>query len=139
MKTIRPDPATSERMGRVRKRGTKIETMVAAVLREMGHHYRKNVVSLPGSPDFANRKHRWALFVNGCFWHHHTGCKQATVPKTNADFWIAKFRDNRRRDARAILKLRRQGYRVAIVWGCETDRLRLRLSQIFEASRVDDR
>lgn len=139
MKLIRPDTVTSDRMSRVKQKGTKIETIVAAALREMGRHYRKNVKSLPGSPDFANRTHRWALFVNGCFWHHHTGCNKATVPKTNTDFWSAKFLDNRRRDARAIVNLRRDGYRVAVVWECETDRLQSKLSQVFEARGVDPR
>lgn len=87
MKVPQADPATSARMARVKQKGTKIETMVAIVLRELGLHYRKNVRQLPGSPDFANRTRGWAIFVNGCFWHHHTGCRKATTPKTNTDFW----------------------------------------------------
>ncbi|MEI3854981.1 MULTISPECIES: very short patch repair endonuclease [unclassified Ensifer] len=126
-------------MAGVRQRGTRIETLVACILREMGLRYRKNVKQLVGSPDFANRARRWAIFVNGCFWHHHTGCRKATVPKTNTDFWTAKFRDNRRRDAQAIRSLRRSGYYVVIVWECEKDRMRSKLGKILEARRIDPR
>lgn len=127
-------------MSRVRRAGTKPELIVAASLRGAGHSYRKDVKSLPGRPDFANKLRRWAIFVNGCFWHHHTNCKRATVPATNSAFWTDKFRRNRLRDAAAVLALRRQGWRVGIVWECdlrddaELDR---RLRQILEPRGVD--
>ena len=124
-------------MAGIRQKGTKIETAVAVILRELGLHYRKNVKNLPGSPDFANRSRRWAVFVNGCFWHHHAGCRKATVPKSNANFWIVKFRDNRWRDARAIRYLRREGYCVVTVWECQEDRIRSKLGKILEARSVD--
>nr|WP_298280261.1 very short patch repair endonuclease [uncultured Bradyrhizobium sp.] len=126
-------------MARVRQKGTKIETKVATVLRDLGVNYRKNVRALPGSPDFANRSGRWAIFVNGCFWHHHIGCPKATIPKSNRNFWIAKFRDNRRRDARSMARLLRAGYRVIVVWECQEDQIRSKLTKIFEARRVDTR
>lgn len=132
-----PDAATSARMKRVRQKGTKIETLVGKVLRESGLHYRKNVNRLPGSPDFANRSRRWAIFVNGCFWHHHTGCGKATLPKSNTEFWSSKFRANRHRDARAIASLRAGGYDVALVWECDVKRIRQRLTKILEAGRVN--
>ncbi|WP_370098032.1 very short patch repair endonuclease [Bradyrhizobium yuanmingense] len=137
MIAARPDPKTSARMARIRQRGTKIETIVATQLRDLGAHYRKNVKKLPGSPDFANRSKRWAIFVNGCFWHHHRGCLRATVPKSNRKFWIAKFRDNRRRDARCVTRLRREGYRVIIIWECQENRIRDKLTKILEPRRVD--
>lgn len=137
MRAARPAPATSARMAGIRQKGTKIETAVATILRELGLHYRKNVKNLPGSPDFANRSGHWAIFVNGCFWHHHSGCRKATVPKSNTKFWTIKFRDNRRRDARAIHRLRHEGYRVVIIWECQEDRIRAKLSNILEARRVD--
>jgi len=137
MKAARPDPATSARMAGIRQKGTKIETMVAIALHELCLRYRKNVKQLSGSPDFANRSRRWAIFVNGCFWHHHTGCRKATVPKSNTKFWMAKFRDNQRRDARAINRLRREGYRVVIIWECQADRIRAKLSKILEARSID--
>lgn len=137
MKTLQTDPATSARMAGIRQAGTRIESLVGAVLRNAGIGYRKNVRSLPGSPDFANKSRRWAIFVNGCYWHHHTTCKKATVPKRNADFWIDKFRTNRARDARAIQNLRRDGYQVAIVWECEKNAIERALSQILESRGVD--
>ncbi|MBR0798721.1 DNA mismatch endonuclease Vsr [Bradyrhizobium jicamae] len=139
MKAARPDPKTSARMARIRQKGTKIETIVATALRDQGAHYRKNVKKLPGSPDFANRSKRWAVFVNGCFWHHHKGCPKATIPKSNRSFWLAKFRDNRRRDARSITRLRQEGYRVAIIWECQEDRIQGKLTEILKPCRVDAR
>jgi len=108
--------------------------------RELGLAYRRNVRSLPGSPDLANKSRRWAIFVNGCFWHHHKGCKKATVPKSNRDFWLAKLADNRRRDARKIRDLRAAGYRVLLVWACELGNeatLRRRLSNLSETGFVE--
>jgi DNA mismatch endonuclease Vsr len=139
MKAARPAPEISARMARIRQKGTKIEAIVAIVLRDLGVHYRKNVKALPGSPDFANRSKRWAVFVNGCFWHHHKGCPKATVPKSNRKFWIAKFRDNRRRDARCVTGLRREGYHVIIIWECEMNQIRDKLAKILETSSVDTR
>jgi DNA mismatch endonuclease (patch repair protein) len=107
-------------MARVRQRGTRAELAVACALRRLGISYRKNVRSLPGSPDFANRSGHWAIFVHGCFWHRHTGCKLATMPKTNETFWRDKFANNRIRDARAIRNLRGIGFRVCLIWQCQT-------------------
>lgn len=137
MKPIPRDAATSRRMAGQRQKGTKIEESVGEVLRLQGLRYRKNVRSLPGSPDFANKSRRWAIFVNGCFWHHHTDCRKATIPKTNPDFWTAKFEANRRRDARAVCELRKQGYAVVIIWECEKDRIVAKLAKILEARGVD--
>lgn len=124
-------------MAGVRQKSTKIELTVGAILRELGIHYRKNVKRLPGSPDFANQSARWAIFVNGCFWHHHTNCNKATIPKSNYEFWKQKFRDNRSRDARAIQKLRGNGYRVVLIWECERKRIPARLSNVFKARCID--
>jgi DNA mismatch endonuclease Vsr len=106
---------------RVRGRGTDIEVTVARALRNMGVSYQKNVSALPGSPDFANRRARWAVFVHGCFWHQHPGCSRATIPKTNSEFWRAKLNRNRERDAESIVKLRSKCFRIAIIWGCEVE------------------
>jgi len=126
-------------MAGVRQESTKIELTVAAILRELGIHYRKNVKRLPGSPDFANQSARWAIFVNGCFWHHHTNCLKATIPKSNNEFWKRKFRDNRLRDSRAVRKLRGNGYQVILIWECEKDRIRASLSNVFKARCIDTR
>lgn len=127
-------------MQRVRQRGTPAERLVAKACRELGVGYRLNVRTLPGSPDLANKAQRWAIFVNGCFWHRHTGCAKATLPKRNADFWREKFTRNRRRDAAKIRTLRSAGFQVLIVWECEandTDDLRRRLSQLSKSRVVN--
>jgi DNA mismatch endonuclease (patch repair protein) len=113
------DAARSELMKRVKQRGTQVESTVGTALRRAGLSYRKNVRSLPGTPDFANRSKGWALFVNGCFWHRHTNCARSKIPTRNRDFWQEKFRANRRRDARKIRELRQLGLRVVVVWECE--------------------
>lgn len=128
----RPIPDTPERsrlLGRVRQKKTAPEETVAKALRALGLSYRRNVKTLPGSPDFANATRRFAIFVNGCFWHAHTGCRRATVPKNNRAFWQAKFAANRARDARAIRDLRRRGFRVMVIWECEADRVAARLAR----------
>ena len=107
-------------MRRQRTRNTLPEVVVRRALRELGMSYRTCNSDLAGSPDAANRKRRWAVFVHGCFWHHHDGCRRATVPKRNHAFWLAKFAQNRERDARAARELRSLGFRVVTVWECET-------------------
>ncbi|MFL9826825.1 very short patch repair endonuclease [Rhodoplanes sp. SY1] len=114
------DPKRSVLMRRVRQRRTKPEDDVAAVLRKLKLGYRRNVRSLPGSPDFANKRRKWAVFVNGCFWHRHEGCARTTTPSRNRDFWVAKFDSNVRRDAIKAEALRKLGFRVVVVWECET-------------------
>lgn len=109
----------SARMKLVRRKGTAPEMVVRRLLRELGVRYRTCVDGLPGSPDIANRKQGWAVFVHGCFWHGHAACKLATVPKTNRAFWLTKLAANRERDARKVRALRRLGFRVAVVWQCE--------------------
>lgn len=107
-------------MRRVRREKTGPEEAVARILRSQRLHYRRNVKGLPGTPDFANKSKRWAIFVNGCFWHHHTNCRRATTPKENRAFWLEKFAANRRRDAAKIRALRKAGFRVLLIWECQT-------------------
>ncbi|MGN6103073.1 MAG: very short patch repair endonuclease [Devosia sp.] len=137
-----PDSARSALMGRVRQRSTAAELSVGQILRRLGASYRLNVTSLPGSPDFANKSRQWAVFVHGCFWHHHEGCRRATIPKTNSTAWITKFRTNQERDARAIRELRSCGFTVAIVWECELKDMQAvasRLLEVLETRSVDVR
>jgi DNA mismatch endonuclease, patch repair protein len=134
------DPARRALMQRVRQHGTPAEKAVAKACRELGLRYRLNVRSLPGSPDLANKTKRWAIFVHGCFWHRHQGCKKATTPKRNARFWGEKFGANQRRDARKIHHLRRCGFRVFVVWECQTtdqQALRRRFSNLRKPRVVD--
>jgi DNA mismatch endonuclease Vsr len=129
------DPSTSARLAGVRRERTAPEQHVRVVLRALGMRCTTSNRDLAGSPDFANRTRRWAVFVHGCFWHHHRGCRKATVPKRNRDFWLAKFDDNRKRDQRAIRALRRLDYSVAVIWECETtdaNRVARRLRRLRE-------
>ena len=118
---LQVDDATSLRMAGIRQKSTRPELLVGKVLRALGLRYRLTNRDLPGSPDFANRRARWALFVHGCFWHRH-GCGASTTPTHNREFWEAKFARNLARDAGAIEELRASGYRVIVVWECETKR-----------------
>jgi DNA mismatch endonuclease, patch repair protein len=129
-------------MQRVRQKGTPAEKIVAKTCRALGLRYRLNVKSLPGSPDIANKSQRWAIFVNGCFWHHHKACRLGTMPKRNRTFWRKKFAENRQRDAKKIKQLRDSGFRVIVVWQCQIEingNLQTRLSNLCEARRVDAR
>jgi DNA mismatch endonuclease Vsr len=125
-KTVVTDATTSKRMAGIRTKNTSIELRVREVLRSRELHYRTRNKDLPGAPDIANRTKRWAVFVHGCFWHGHPGCPRASIPKRNADFWKQKLETNRARDARVAEELTSLGYRVVVVWGCETsDQTRL--------------
>lgn len=129
------DPARSALMKRVRQARTGAEEAVALALREAGLHYRRNAKSLPGAPDFANRRRGWALFVNGCFWHHHKTCSRGTIPKQNRAFWLEKFAANRARDARKVKALRTQGFHVTILWECEALEPRRLAERVFRLAR----
>lgn len=110
----------SERMSRIRQRGTDPEASVRRAATALGLHYRTVNRDLPGSPDLANRRRKWAIFVHGCYWHHHKGCARASTPKSNRQFWLAKFARNQERDAAAQVELSKSGYRVVTLWECET-------------------
>lgn len=123
----------------IRHEGTSAEIAVGRALRSLGQRYRKNVKTLPGSPDFANKTKKWAVFVNGCFWHRHTACVRATIPKTNKEFWVDKLARNRKRDAKAIRSVRALGMTAIVVWECETGNERAlsnRLLDILEARGI---
>jgi DNA mismatch endonuclease (patch repair protein) len=110
----------SERMRRVRQKGTKPELVVRQSLHAMGFRYRLHRRDLPGRPDIVLPSRRVAIFVHGCFWHRHPGCVRTTTPKTNAQYWLPKFAENEARDARVNAALGASGWRVRLVWECET-------------------
>lgn len=117
---IEVDDETSKRMATVRQRDTKPEKIVRQVLHSLGLRFRIDNRDLPGSPDIANRKRKWAVFVHGCYWHRHAGCRLATTPRRNAEFWQAKFDRNINRDAARLDDLRSRGYECLVIWECET-------------------
>lgn len=115
----RSKEARSRNMSNIPSKNTKPEETVRKYLFAHGLRYRKNVSKLPGKPDIVLPKYKTVVFVNGCFWHGHEGCKYFVPPKTNTEFWFAKFQYNQERDARNYQKLRDLGWRILIVWECE--------------------
>jgi len=109
----------SYNMSRIRSGNTKPEELIRKYLFSRGLRYRKNDKRLPGKPDLVFPKYRVVIFVHGCFWHKHTGCRYFVLPETNAEFWDAKLEGNRQRDERDTAQLRASGWRVIVVWECE--------------------
>lgn len=110
-------------MSRIRSRDTKPELVVRRLLTGMGLRYRLHRAGLPGKPDIVLGPRRLVIFVHGCFWHRHPGCKEATMPVANRPFWQAKLEGNAARDRRHHAALKKLGWRVAVVWECETRKL----------------
>ena len=93
--------------------------MTLKYLFSKGFRYRKNVTSLPGKPDIVLAKYNTVVFVNGCFWHAHDGCKWFIPPKSNVDFWNKKFEYNKMRDRNNYEKLNQMGWNILIIWECK--------------------
>lgn len=110
-------------MSRVRDRDTKPEMTVRRLLYGLGFRYRLHRRDLPGTPDIAFIGRKKAVFVHGCFWHRHNGCKKASMPKTRVKFWKAKFDKNTKRDKRKLSAIRKLGWEILVVWECETKNL----------------
>jgi len=109
----------SYNMSCIKGKNTKPEEIVRKALFAKGFRYRKNDRRLPGTPDIVLSKYRTVIFVNGCFWHGHKGCKYYVVPKTNTEFWLNKINSNIDRDAIKATQLKELGWRVITVWECE--------------------
>lgn len=107
-------------MSRVRGKDTSPEMRVRSASHALGLRFRLHRKDLPGKPDLVFPKFRVAIFVHGCFWHRHTGCRKAGMPKSRTDFWQAKFDANVSRDARVADELHRLGWQVETLWECET-------------------
>ncbi|MCY3773076.1 MAG: DNA mismatch endonuclease Vsr [Gemmatimonadetes bacterium] len=110
----------SELMAAIRTRDTGPELVVRRIAHRMGLRFRLHRKDLPGRPDLVLPKHRLAVFVHGCFWHRHEGCRYASTPKSRTDFWTEKFTANVVRDANQKGALRNLGWRVLVIWQCET-------------------
>ena len=105
-------------MSRIRGKDTTPELILRKMLHRAGFRYRTHSSALPGRPDLVFRKHRAVIFVHGCFWHRHSGCRFATTPSSNVAFWRQKFSKTVERDAKVLKDLAREGWRVAVVWEC---------------------
>ena len=120
-------------MSRIRGTDTKPEVLVRSMLHRAGYRFRKNVSTLPGKPDIVLPKYKTVIFVHGCFWHRHKGCKDATTPKSNKTFWKKKFERNVSNDRKHVRDLKKLGWKVVAVWECETRKSEKLLRRLYRA------
>lgn len=113
----------SQNMSAIRSKDTKPEVYLRKLLFAQGYRYRIADKSVPGHPDIFLRKYNTAIFVNGCFWHRHPGCKYAYTPKSRVEFWQKKFDDNVRRDSAVKAELLEHGIKLLTVWECAIRRM----------------
>ena len=128
-------------MSAIKSRHTKPEIIVRSMLHRLGFRFRLHNKKLPGKPDIILPKYKTVIFVHGCFWHQHKGCKRSTIPKSNTDYWIPKLTGNVKRDVQHKADLKKSGWNVAVVWECETkdaDNLAKKLKKIFAKISADD-
>ena len=121
-------------MSAIKSRHTKPEIIVRSMLHRLGFRFRLHNKKLPGKPDIILPKYKTVIFVHGCFWHQHKGCKRSTIPKSNTDYWIPKLTGNVKRDIQHKADLKKAGWNVAVVWECktkDTEKLAKKLENIF--------
>lgn len=123
-------------MRQVRDNNTKPEKAVRSLLHALGFRFWLHNSALPGKPDICLPKLKTAIFVHGCFWHRHKGCKRATTPVSNTPYWSKKFERNVARDAENARQLKKEGWKVVTVWECElknSQKLSRRLAALLKA------
>ena len=118
-------------MSQVKQKNTGPEIRVRKTTYKLGIRYRLHSSQLPGKPDLVVGSRKTVIFVHGCFWHRHRGCKKSSDPKTRLEYWGNKFRENVQRDQSNYRKLRRIGWRSVVIWECQTKDLE-KLSSIIE-------
>ena len=106
-------------MSRIKGKDTKPEMLVRRYLHSRGYRYRVNVRKLPGTPDIVLHKYKTVIFINGCFWHGHRGCRYFVLPKSNTQYWQEKIERNKERDIEKRIQLRRLGWHTIIIWECQ--------------------
>jgi DNA mismatch endonuclease (patch repair protein) len=119
-------------MGQIKGRNTAPEVAVRSMLHRAGYRFRLHRKDLPGTPDIVLPSRKTVIFVHGCFWHRHQGCKQCYTPKSNVDFWLTKFAGNIERDQKNAAMLRKAGWRVVVVWECEVEHPRNLHKQLWK-------
>ncbi|MFC1621239.1 very short patch repair endonuclease [Candidatus Omnitrophota bacterium] len=125
-------------MSRIRDKNTKPELAVRSFLHQNGFRFRIHKRSLPGKPDIVLPRYKLVIFVHGCFWHRHKGCKGATVPKTRVSFWQKKFVDNIKRFGKVKARLKKSGWGNLVIWECEIANKR-KLSKILSTLKQSRR
>lgn len=123
MTDIKSPEERSYNMARIRSRDTKPEEYIRKTIYALGYRYRKNYSKIFGHPDIWMPKYNVAVFVNGCFWHRHRGCKYAYIPKSRVEFWKSKFDRNIERDKTVKTTLESQGVRMLIIWECTVKKM----------------
>lgn len=124
MADIKSPELRSQNMARIRSKDTSPEVWLRKVLFSLGYRYRTNSDKITGHPDIYLAKYNTAIFVNGCFWHRHAGCKYAYIPKSRVEFWTQKFQKNIERDQKVRSLLKEEGIKVLIVWECTIKEMR---------------
>jgi DNA mismatch endonuclease (patch repair protein) len=127
-------------MARIKAKNTKPEIIVRKMLHAMGCRFRIHQKNLPGVPDIVLKKHKIVIFVHGCFWHQHPGCKRATMPKTRVEYWQEKLTKNVTNFGTQKKELELKGWKVFVVWECETkNKIKLfeKLTEFFKADEND--
>ncbi|SHE99215.1 T/G mismatch-specific endonuclease [Bacteroides luti] len=119
MPDVHSKETRSYNMSMIKGKNTKPEMIVRKYLFSKGFRYRVNVKELPGKPDIVLRKYRTVIFINGCFWHGHEGCKYFVMPKTRTEWWSAKIDKNIARDNIEKILLRKNGWHVMVLWECQ--------------------
>lgn len=123
-------------MSRIRGKDTKPEIAVRSLLHHMGYRFRLKNPRIPGKPDIILPRYKAVVFVHGCFWHRHEGCRYAYTPKSRTDFWKKKFNSNIQRDRVVANQLKEQGWRQLVIWECELkdiDTLKKKIDLFFHA------
>lgn len=119
MTDVHDKSTRSFNMSRIRGKDTKPEMVVRRFLHTNGYRYRLHDKKLPGKPDIVLPKYKTVIFVNGCFWHGHEGCKYFVIPKTNTQWWVEKIGMTKKKDEVNYSKIKEAGYKVVIIWECE--------------------
>ena len=131
--TLTPEKR-SWNMSRIHAKDTAIEVAVRKFLFSKGFRFRKNDKRLPGTPDIVLPKYNTVIFIHGCFWHHHQGCKMATTPKTNTEYWDSKFSHNIANDKSKQEQLKMLGWKVVVLWQCD---IKARFDQTMSALTIE--
>lgn len=112
----------SANMSKIKSKDTKPELKVRRILHKLGYRFRLHRRDIPGRPDIVLPRHKTVIFVNGCFWHRHNECKEASRPKTNSEYWEIKLNKNVERDRKNYSELTRSGWKIVTFWECELEK-----------------
>ena len=133
MADVHDKQTRSYNMSRIKGKNTKPEVMVRKFLFANGFRYRLHDKDLPGKPDLVLKKFKTVIFIHGCYWHGHEGCRYFIPPKTRTEWWLNKINGNKKKDIKSIVALKKEGWNVLIIWECElkTDKRENTLKKIF--------